>query len=188
MRTSKRAHILDAALTVVEQQGIAAVTFEAVSAASGISRGGLIYHFPSKEAMMLALHEHLAQRWETELLETLGARPEQVSEDARVAAYAQVSIRSVTGPELQLMLESTSNPAYEAPWREVLNRWLPDPTAIDPEDPRQLARIVARLAADGLWLADSLGQHRLPDTLRAAIAQHIATSVRPRDESEYPNS
>lgn len=177
MRTSKREQILDAALGVVEEQGVSAVTFESVSTASGISRGGLVYHFPSKDALLLALHEHLAQRWDDELVETLGSEPEAASEDARTIAYAKASARSATGPELLLMLESQSNAAYAAAWQRVIDRWLPAPTTIDVNDPKALTRFVMRLAADGLWLTESLNQHQLPSELRATLANHIASLV-----------
>ena len=179
MRTSKREQILDAALAVVDGQGVSAVTFDSVSAASGISRGGLVYHFPSKDALLLALHEHLAQRWDAELVDALGAEPEAASEDERVAAYARASARSATGPELLLMLESQSNATYAEPWKRVMDRWLPAPATIDPNDPKALTRVIMRLAADGLWLTESLNQHELPPQLRAALANHIASLVAP---------
>ena len=46
MRESKRTVILDAAVNVIESDGITAVTFDSVAAAAGITRGGIIYHFP----------------------------------------------------------------------------------------------------------------------------------------------
>ena len=54
MRTSKRDSILQAALHVVETDGVTAVTYESVAAASGLTKGGLLYHFPSKDALVLA--------------------------------------------------------------------------------------------------------------------------------------
>lgn len=46
MRPSKRDTILQAALSVVETDGVTAVTYESVAAASGLTKGGLLYHFP----------------------------------------------------------------------------------------------------------------------------------------------
>ncbi len=181
MRTSKRSHILEAILRVVESEGVAAVTFESVSAASGLSKGGLLYHFPSKEAMIQAVHEHIAAQWEEELTRSLGKDPAEATEDERLASYARVGARPATGPELLLMLESSASGTDDAPWRKVMDRWLPDARKADPSDPEVLRRFTARLAADGLWLADSMDGDEFPPALRAALAEHIASLVSPSE-------
>ncbi|MEN9308893.1 MAG: hypothetical protein RL173_2825, partial [Fibrobacterota bacterium] len=50
-----RDHILQATATLVLAEGPSALTLEAAAKASGISKGGLLYHFPSKEALILGL-------------------------------------------------------------------------------------------------------------------------------------
>lgn len=50
-----RDHILQAAGRLVLTEGVAALTLEAAAKAAGISKGGLLYHFPSKEALMLGM-------------------------------------------------------------------------------------------------------------------------------------
>ncbi|WP_236621892.1 TetR family transcriptional regulator [Dermabacter hominis] len=157
MRTSKRDSILQAALHVVETDGVTAVTYESVAAASGLTKGGLLYHFPSKDALVLALHEHLAERWDHEMINVLGKDPDEATQDERVTAYARVSARSATGPELLLMLEASTDSELNKPWRRVISRWIPDPAEIDPTDPRALQKMVVYLAADGLWLSESVG-------------------------------
>ena len=171
MRTSKRDSILQAALHVVETDGVTAVTYESVAAASGLTKGGLLYHFPSKDALVLALHEHLAERWDHEMINVLGKDPDEATQDERVAAYARVSARSATGPELLFMLEASTDSELNKPWRRVISRWIPDPAEIDPTDPRALQKMVAYLAADGLWLSESVGAAPLPPELRAALAE-----------------
>ena len=182
MRTSKRDTILKAALSVVETDGVTALTYESVAAASGLTKGGLLYHFPSKDAMMLALHEHQAQHWDEEMIHALGKDPDEASQDERLAAYARVSARGATGAELLLMLEASTDSEISKPWKRVITRWVPDPASIDPTDPRALQKMVAYLAADGLWLSESVGAIPLPHQLRAALAEHLARSVADADE------
>ena len=67
MRTSNRRKILDAIIAIVERDGITAVTFDAVAAETGLTRGGLLYHFPSREALLRGIDRReqalaLAQR------------------------------------------------------------------------------------------------------------------------------
>ncbi|MGP6088136.1 TetR/AcrR family transcriptional regulator [Antarctobacter jejuensis] len=49
--TATRNHALDAALTILQEQGVLAVTHGSVSAATGISRSTLYRHWPKLEAL-----------------------------------------------------------------------------------------------------------------------------------------
>ena len=46
-----RETVLAAAQSVISQQGASHLTIDAVAAEAGISKGGLLYHFPSKDAV-----------------------------------------------------------------------------------------------------------------------------------------
>ena len=58
-RPSKREKLLDAALALVAEHGYSALTLDAVGAAVGVSKGGVLYHFPTKDALVVALIEQL---------------------------------------------------------------------------------------------------------------------------------
>lgn len=179
MRTSKRLQILDAAVTVVERDGVTALTFESVATASGLTKGGLLYHFASKDELVLALHQHLAGMWESDLVAALGVPVEEATADQRLAAYAKVSIRGATGPELLMMLEASTNPVLLQPWQEVIARWVPDPSTIDVDDVDAVTQILAWLAADGLWLSESVGGRHLTPELRIVLAERIGDMLGP---------
>ena len=53
--TPARERILEAAERVVGDVGAARMTLEGVAQAAGVSKGGLLYHFPTKEALLGAL-------------------------------------------------------------------------------------------------------------------------------------
>ncbi len=57
--------ILDAAVAVVARDGIANLTLEAVAAQAGISKGGLLHHFPSKDRLIEAMVSRCADDWRT---------------------------------------------------------------------------------------------------------------------------
>ncbi len=59
---SARDRVLDAYDTLLIEHGGAAVRLDAVAAAAGVSKGGLLYHFASKEALVTGLLERLRQR------------------------------------------------------------------------------------------------------------------------------
>jgi AcrR family transcriptional regulator len=93
--------ILDAAGAVVMKHGAQALTLDMVAAAAGISKGGLTYTFPSKEALLSALLDRDVERFR--------ARLEALPEERPVRPY----------PELRIMLEVFRTKASSAAKRKV---------------------------------------------------------------------
>lgn len=52
-----RDRILDAAEQLVADQGASQLTLDAVAQAAGVSKGGLLYHYPNKDALLAAMIE-----------------------------------------------------------------------------------------------------------------------------------
>lgn len=57
-RSDARERILDAALAVSDRVGAAHMTLDAVAAEAGVSKGGLLYHFASKDLLLKGVVEH----------------------------------------------------------------------------------------------------------------------------------
>ncbi|WP_346016011.1 TetR/AcrR family transcriptional regulator [Couchioplanes caeruleus] len=53
-------------------RGHGAITIEATAKQVGLTKSGLLYHFRSKEALMLAVVDHAADQWERLMLDELG--------------------------------------------------------------------------------------------------------------------
>ena len=176
MRPSNHDRILDAAVRVIQREGVTAVTFDSVAAEAELTRGGIMYHFPSREDLLAAIHQHLADRWEASLLADAGRRAEELTADERLTAYIRVSSRSATRAELQLMLEAATRPEWAAPWSSVLERWAPVPADAG-DDAASMSRLVTRLAADGLWMFEALAYRALPEAQRRAVADHLVRAV-----------
>ncbi|MFD4595589.1 TetR/AcrR family transcriptional regulator [Streptomyces rubiginosohelvolus] len=176
MRTSKRSQILEAATRVVQREGVKSVTFDSVAAEAGLTKGGLLYHFASRDDLVLAIHQHLADRWEADLVAAAGKPATEATRDERLAAYTQVAIQSATRAELLLMLEGSTDAAHSAVWEAVTERWAPPPAPAG-DDPAALDRFIVRLAADGLWLYDSLTSQQLTSEMRRAVAERIADAL-----------
>lgn len=74
-----RAKLLDAFARILVEQGERAATLDAVAAEAGVSKGGLLYHFKSREALVAGLAERLRE---------LGARDAERMRDAPEGAAA----------------------------------------------------------------------------------------------------
>ena len=60
-KNNKRNEILEAAFKVVEQQGANHLTIDAVAKAADFSKGGVLYHFASKKALLTGMLDHLIE-------------------------------------------------------------------------------------------------------------------------------
>jgi AcrR family transcriptional regulator len=72
-RASSRALILDAAVQALVEHGYSGTTTVMIQELAGVSRGRLLHHFPSREALLVAAAQHLAverinemERWFSE--------------------------------------------------------------------------------------------------------------------------
>lgn len=59
-----RQRVLDAARRIVEERGAGHLTFDELARESGVTRGGITYHFPTKEDLLRALIEADMQQWD----------------------------------------------------------------------------------------------------------------------------
>ncbi|SNS55269.1 TetR/AcrR family transcriptional regulator [Tropicimonas sediminicola] len=80
-RIQRRNHkaILDAALDVFSSKGFRGATVDEIAQAAGLSKPNLLYYFPTKEAMHLALLSTLLDVW-LDPLRTLDPQGDPVSE------------------------------------------------------------------------------------------------------------
>ena len=176
MRTSNRSKILDAAIRVIQRDGVTGVTFDAVAAEAGVTRGGMMYHFPSREALTASIHDHLARQWEASLVESAGKSAVEASANERHVAYARTCAQSATRAELLFMLDAPNATPTASPWDGVLARWAaPAPEARD--DPAALAQFIARLAADGMWVYEALANEPLSTDLRQRVAEQLTRMI-----------
>lgn len=179
MRESNRDLILDAVVRILERDGVKAVTFDAVAAETGLTRGGLIYHFPSRDDLMLETHKHVAAQWLAELRRFAA---DDAPAQARHAAYAQVNVRDATRAELLLMLESASDERLTELWGSIVDHWAP-PYPAEGDDVA-MTRFLARLAADGLWAHAAVAGRSLPPDVKRRVGQAIVQMIQTTGSDE----
>jgi AcrR family transcriptional regulator len=151
-----RDRLLDAAESVVAREGVGNLTLEAVAREAGVSKGGLLYHFPSKSALVTAVVGRLVARCESDQRQALA----EDGGGAGAFTRAYLAARNVPlDPEEKpihtaLLAAAGTNPHYLEPIRERAREWQArlEADGIDPA----VATIV-KLAIDGLCLGNLLG-------------------------------
>jgi len=89
-REATRRRILDAAREEFSRQGYHATSVDDVVRASGLSKGGFYFHFPSKDAVFEVLHDELA---EALYARALGAAVQETEPLDRLAAGVRAFLR-----------------------------------------------------------------------------------------------
>lgn len=169
-RSNARQRILSAALAVALRDGAANLTLDAVAAEAGVSKGGLLYHFADKQALLAGLLEAALQHFDEAVLER-AAQDERPG--ALVRAYAEASESTASAlPELfpALLAAAALDPALLVPAQEHFRRWQQrlEDDGVDPVD-----AMLVRLAADGLWFADAYGLASPAGATRRALLARL---------------
>jgi AcrR family transcriptional regulator len=172
---STRNRILDAAEAVVVEDGVAQLTLDAVAARAAVSKGGLLYHFAGKDALVAGMVERRMASFERHLAERMSADPERPGRFARAFARDTFdatadAVARDAGVGSALLAALGTNPALLAPAAARYDAWqrrLED-DGVDPA----LATL-ARLAADGLFFALMFGLAPPPAELRGRVLERL---------------
>jgi AcrR family transcriptional regulator len=151
-----RQQLLVVAGNLILEHGLVNLTLDAVAKASGVSKGGLLHHFPSKQHLLNGLILDLHERFRQRLSELAVADPMPEGRIARAYLKAVTMNRDEPRNKLCsiLAIEARGEPAMRSAWRDCTR----DMLRLQSEsgsDPIEMA--VVHLAADGLWLADLEG-------------------------------
>ncbi|WP_230530004.1 TetR/AcrR family transcriptional regulator [Microvirga roseola] len=157
-RKSSREKILDAAAELVGEIGAGRLTLDAVAERAGLSKGGLLYNFPTKEALLQGMIQRMIEQVAAErevLREQAGPGPNL---EARVVTKTLLNI--CCGGKMQdvatgMLAATAENPGLLDPVRQVIKETLKQlKSTSDDVD----AALVAWLATEGL---SSLEMHKL---------------------------
>lgn len=158
-----RARILEAALAVVLESGVHALTHERLLARLAVSKGGLQHHFRTKRLLLDALFEQLFAAFEAAYQAQLVLEPAGPARHTR--AYVRVAAtngRSSRAEGRALTLLALEHPHYQARWSAFLAE-LGGADALPPE-----VQLACRLYADGLWYAHVVGPVPSDEQIEAA--------------------
>lgn len=166
-RPSNRDRILDAFETHVINEGVGSLTLEGVAERAGVSKGGLLYHFPTKVALFEAFGERMLQGVDAVIAD---APADPV---ARVAWYLDDSLHGDRERRAARMMLAALH-AHDAGTADVIVEAIERFHAVlDGVEPH-LAELV-RVVGDGIYLHALLGlASPETDAREGVIAELIA--------------
>jgi len=164
-RSSSRRAALDAALALLRDGD--AISLETTARAAGLTKPGLMYHFPTKEVLMLALVDHVVDRCETSILLRI-PDPAAASPVDLATAYARWALEDVhDASDLVAFADPRLRGALVDRWTDRFRVF----ASLDGVEPALRTRLLAvRMLADGVWFACASGALAPSDDDRRALA------------------
>ena len=178
-----RDRILDAAEDLVLREGSARLTLDAVAAEARVSKGGLLYHFPSKDDLIRAMVQRLVLLFDLTLTSIMAADANPIGRYSRGfieqmrAAQSDPTLARADRVSAALVAASAADPRLLDPLREcyrTLQKNLEN-DGIDPVD-----ATLVRLASDALWMGELFGIPGPDPALKARVLDRLMTmTLRP---------
>ena len=150
-KPSAKRKILNAAALVVDRAGAAHLTIDAVAEQAELSKGGVLYHFPNKRAMLEGMLQHVLERTQ----ERVAAHLPEIA-DGEYATLRSLIIAAQEQDDqersmsLAILAAAAEDPTLLEPAREVIADWF---ATVEREGP---LGVLLLLATEGLRFLDML--------------------------------
>jgi len=189
--------ICQAAIRTGTRDGLLAMTIDNVAKEAGVSKGGVMYHFPTKEALMTATLTYYSDLAEQMLMRRIASDPLPRMRWARAMLDclfpdSNTPTRPFEGEEdlhpeimprfmLAVLAAAVNNPGLIEPLRKLGTR-MRERLMNDPDD--GLDQLMIWLAVDGLFLWQFVGMidqsdpvyRQIGESLRARVAADMTKS------------
>ncbi|KSV95025.1 MULTISPECIES: TetR/AcrR family transcriptional regulator [Sinorhizobium/Ensifer group] len=166
-----RQQLLEVAARLSHEQGVAGITLDAVSQAAGVSKGGLLHHFPNKLALLDGLFDDLVTRFDREIEAAMAHDP--VAKGRFTRAYIDVCFALDPATDVpgwrMLTIALIAEPHLKSRWRD----WVRRRSTEFAETDASTGCVLARFACDGVWLADLMQSHDLDAAARVGLVENL---------------
>ena len=152
-----REKVLDAFEQILMDEGERAATMDATARAAGVSKGGLLYHFGTKDALEAAIIERL-RTLVAEDVAVMAAAPE-----GPIAYFLHSSVMANDPIDRAILATSRlaqgGNAAASDALRDVREQWA---GALRPHTRDEVALDLVMLVSDGLYFNNALAGGSIP--------------------------
>lgn len=175
-----RVRILDAAEARLLKYGPNGIVLDAVAAEAGVSKGGLLYHFASKEALVDGLIARMLDAFDE--VQATAAAGDRKAAGKWTRAYLASTVTDAGEPadnSAQLMagiLAAIDNDPVRL--RVIRKRFAKLHRRLEDDGIDPVQATIVRLAADGLWLSALLGLPRIDKSVQARVLATLKKMIR----------
>lgn len=174
--TLKRQHILKSATDFILENSFNALTLDAVAKQAGISKGGLLYHFPSKKALLIGLTQYIFEQFTITFEEQ--AKHDPIEKGKWCRAYIAASkwdLENNGELNVGIMAASTLDPNLSESMSQSY-RYIQNKMETDGLDPGTAT--IIRLAIDGLYYSELFNLAPLHEKSQEAVIQQLTNMTK----------
>lgn len=172
-----RRRVLEVAQELAGTAGAEGVRFSEVAKRADVTTGGIVHHFPNKNALLAAVIEVLVEEMEHDVEDAIGRGEPAPYLVTRV--YLKHTLAETNARFAALMRLVLSSSELGRLWNVGLDRML---ERAHPTD-RSTKAYLVRCAADGLWLAVSDAHREAAQTLASEIDMLAAEAMSSASEA-----
>jgi len=169
--SNSRDKILAAAEALVIDQGAGKLTLDAVAKRAGISKGGLIHNFATKEALLAAMIEQMLHTFQKHLADETKDAPKtshgNFITELRLSLQLDAKFMKVSAA---LLAAASAEPKLLAPVQDWYKQHYKNLSSGDLDFPEAA---ILSLASDGIYLLSLLGLLQLTESQKKQIVQTI---------------
>lgn len=172
-RVSKRTQLLEAAAAIVNEQGSEYLTLDAVAKKAGVSKGGLLYHFKNKFALIQGLVDYADELYRNNVNERVSE--DEANKGKWVHAFIEATRehRSENAAITSGMLAAQGiNSNLLLPLQDTYKVWQ---DKIERDGLDKVDATIIRLAVDGLWLSEVFGIDALDESMRSKVLERLTS-------------
>jgi AcrR family transcriptional regulator len=173
-----RGLILGAAVDVVQRDGAGHLTIDAVAQTASLSKGGVLYHFPNKRALLAAMLDQLLESTADRIRKHL-KEPGALPAMATIAAQSGVDDRAIS---LAILAAAAEDPVLLAPARSFFKEIAQEVIQASPNG--DIARLLL-VVGEGLRFMEMLNLWPFSkaemDAMHSYVAKLVADTSGPAD-------
>ena len=187
VETVTRDKICEAAIQIASRDGLLAMTLENVAKEAGITKGGVMYHFPSKDELIRGVLQYFSEQCETMMMRRVIDDPEPRMRWARCMLDCLFPMDSEQPAEngplssdvlsrffMAAMTGAVTSPGAMQPLRELAAR-LRSRCTSDPRD--GIEQLLVWLTIDGLFLWQFMGLITPDDPMIQQVGQVLRAKI-----------
>lgn len=150
--------ILEAAIELANTLELSQISFDALSKKCGLSKGGIIHHFPTKESIFDTLFKENFEEYQNWVLEELQS---EVLPNPAVALL-RVTLRKCNDESYRKLMKViykclVNNEHYCLLW----NEWFSEYIIKDLDEESEIKTLLGSLVAIGIWNMNTLGLYKI---------------------------
>ncbi len=165
-----RQKVIDASRRIVKERGAGALTYDEIAHESGVTRGGITYHFPTKQRLLQALVEQDIEQWRTVEVEH---RPDDCPAEAAELIGVLRTFTAAEPERRRFVAGMLGAATLDPPVIDAAREYERERLEGVEWDARNVRLQILRMAAGGIFWADLFGCPELPAELRDKLVEMI---------------